>query len=67
MRLPIEFLIEKNGEVLPVEVKASNAASVSLNNFIEDYAPSKAIKLIEGNLGVSGTKLTIPHYMVMFL
>ena len=63
----IEFLIEKNGEVIPVEVKAGNTASVSLNNYIADFAPSEALKLIEGNLGVSGIKLSLPHYMVMFL
>lgn len=63
----LEFLFEKNGEVIPIEVKASNTASKSLNRFIEVYKPSVAYKVVDGNIGVSGTKLTIPHYMAMFL
>ena len=63
----LEFLIEKKGEVVPVEVKAGNAASTSLNGFIETFSPSIAYKLINGNVGISGTKITIPHYMIMFL
>lgn len=63
----IEFLIEKNGDVIPVEVKSSNDASVSLNSFIEKFAPSVAYKLISGRNGAVGTKLTFPHYMAMFL
>ncbi len=62
-----EFLIEKNGEVVPVEVKASNSASITLNNFIKDFKPSVAYKLIGGNNGVDGVKRTLPHYMVMFI
>lgn len=63
----IEFLIEKNGEVVPVEVKAGNNPTVSLNRFIEEYSPSVAYKLIGGRNGKSGTKTTLPHYMVMFI
>lgn len=63
----LEFLIEKNGEVIPIEVKAGNTSSTSLNNFINDYSPSIAYKLINGNAGISGIKKTIPHYMVLFI
>ena len=63
----IEFIIEKNGEVIPVEVKAGNMSSVSLNKFIKDYSPSVAYKLIGGRNGKNGVKITLPHYMVMFL
>ena len=63
----IEFLIEKDGEVVPIEVKAKNNPTVSLNNFISDYKPSKAYKLINGNVGVADNKITLPHYMVMFV
>lgn len=30
-------LIEKDGKVVPIEVKARNTASASLNNFIYDF------------------------------
>ena len=63
----IEFLIEKEGGVIPVEVKAGNTATASLNNYINDYSPKTAVKFISGNLGVSGIKITLPHYMVLFL
>ena len=63
----LEFLIEKNGTIIPIEVKATNNASVSLNNFIKDFDSEIAYKLISGNVGKTGPKITLPHYMVMFL
>lgn len=63
----IEFIIEQNGEVIPIEVKAGNSATKSLNNFIELFNPSIAIKLINGNLGLVDYKLTIPHFLALFL
>ena len=63
----LEFLIEKNGAVIPVEVKAGNTATVSLNNFIKAYNPPIAYKFAAGNVGFADGKLTLPHYMVMFL
>lgn len=63
----LEFLIEKDGGVIPIEVKAGNTASVSLNNFIKDFKPEKAYKLIANRNGITGVKETLPHYMVMFL
>ena len=63
----LEFLIEKNGEVIPIEVKAGNISTVTLNRFIEKYSPSCSYKFINGNIGISGTKYSLPHYMVMFL
>lgn len=63
----LEFLIEKNAGVIPIEVKAGNTATKSLNRFIESYKPFVAYKLIDGNVGVDGVKLALPHYMVMFI
>ena len=63
----LEFLIEKYGEVIPVEVKAGNTSTVTLNGFIEKFAPSIAYKFINGNVGLSNVKYSIPHYMVMFV
>lgn len=63
----LEFIIEKDGEVIPIEVKAGNTASKSLNLFMENYKPSKAIKLITGNVGEVDSKITIPHYLAMFV
>jgi len=63
----IEFLIEKNGDVVPVEVKAGNRATPSLNKFIDEYKPETAYKLIDGSLGIVDCKKSIPHYMVIFI
>lgn len=63
----LEFLIEKNGEVIPIEVKAGNTATASLNRFIETYKPSIAYKIVDDNIGMKDAKLAIPHYMAMFL
>lgn len=63
----IEFIYAKDGSVIPIEVKSKNGATVSLNNFIADYAPPYAYKLISGNLGSSDTKITLPLYMAMFI
>ncbi len=63
----IEFLIEKNGDVIPVEVKAGNNSTPSLNDFIKKFSPPVAYKLIGGKNGVSGVKSTLPHYFVMFM
>lgn len=63
----IEFIYAKDGSVIPIEVKSKNGATVSLNNFISDYEPPYAYKLISGNLGVNETKITLPLYMTIFL
>ncbi len=65
--MEIEFLIEKGGEVVPLEVKAGNDSTASLNSFIEKWKPSEAYKFINGNVGYVRPKKSIPHYMIMFL
>ena len=63
----IEFLFAREGAVIPVEVKAKRGATISLNNFIAEYDPPVAYKLVEGNLGVCDGKVTLPQYLAMFL
>ena len=63
----LEFVIEKEGQVIPIEVKAGNSATKSLNRFIDNFSPAIAYKIIDGNIGYMEPKLSIPHYMVMFL
>jgi len=63
----LEFLIESDGEVVPIEVKSGNNSTVSLNSFIEKYAPKTAYKLIDGGVGRKDCLKILPHYMVMFL
>ena len=63
----IEFVIEKDGEVVPVEVKAGNNPTKSLNGFIDRFEPSVAYKIVKGNLGMAERKYTLPHFMAMFI
>ena len=65
--MEIEFVIEKDGGVVPVEVKAGNTATASLNNYLASFRPELAYKLIDGNIGSVDGKTTLPHYMVMFI
>ena len=63
----IEFIIEKDGEVVPIEVKSKNGSTISLNNFIQNNKTKLAYKLVDGNIGFDGKKITLPHYMAMFV
>ncbi len=66
-RMEIEFIIEKEGTVIPVEVKAGSNPTPSLNSFIKRFDPPYAYKLTDGNIGAADGKITLPHYMAMFL
>lgn len=63
----LEFVIERNGEVEPIEVKSGNTATKSLNQFIENFSPSVAFKLISGNIGENDQIISLPHYLTMFI
>lgn len=65
--MELEFIIEKDGEVMPIEVKAGNTATKSLDAFIREYSPTVAFKLICGNVGLADSKLTLPHFLAMFI
>lgn len=60
-------MLERNGEVEPVEVKSSRGATKSLNEFVERFEPQTAYKLIDGNAGHLDGKITLPQFMAMFL
>lgn len=63
----IEFLLEREGKVIPVEVKAGNSSSKSLNIVLKREEIPFGYKLISGNTGISDKKITLPLYMSMFL
>ncbi|MBE6383534.1 MAG: ATP-binding protein [Lentisphaerae bacterium] len=62
----VEFLLERDGGVVPVEVKSSNGATVSLNELLDKPGIPQGYKFVDGNVGVVGKKRTMPHYMAMF-
>lgn len=63
----IEFVLEHSGKILPIEVKSKNGTTTSMNEFIKKYKPTLAIKLIDGNIGKDGSKVSLPQFMAMFL
>ena len=63
----IEFIVEQNAHVVPVEVKASRGSTASLNRMLERNDVLMGYKFIDGNLGVDGKKHTLPLYMAAFL
>ena len=65
--MELEFVIEYEGDVVPIEVKAGNSSTRSLNEYIMTYRPKVAFKFITGNVGMSDNKVTLPGYMIMFL
>ena len=63
----VEFLTEVDDGVVPVEVKASSGRTRSLDDLLKGDAVPYGYKLTDGNVGVVGKKVTLPHYMAMFL
>ena len=50
-----------------MEVKSGNTNTPSLNWFVEHFSSEYAIKLIDGNVGVTEKKISLPHFFAMFL
>ncbi len=65
--LEIEFMISIDANVIPIEVKASNGSTVSLNELLKRADIPYGYKLISGNVGVNGKKIVLPLYMAMFI
>jgi len=63
----IDFLIEQDGTVVPVEVKAGNNASTSFDRMLQRDDIQLGYKFVNGNIGRFGKKVTLPHYMSMFI
>ncbi len=63
----IEFILPSENGAIPVEVKSGRSRSVSLDIFLKKSGVPFGYKLTNGNVGVSGKKITLPQYMAMFL
>lgn len=65
----IDFLIEKDGAPIPIEVKSNNSRATLLNGIMEsDSSLKTAYKFIDGNIGVGANRvITLPLYMAMFV
>ena len=59
----VDFVIQKTGKVIPVEVKSGeHVRAKSLQHFEKLYTPKKVIRLSEKNFGTDGNICAVPLY-----
>lgn len=59
----VNFMIQKDGKVIPIEVKSGeNVHARSLKHYEKMYEPEKVIRLSEKNFGRNGNVYAIPLY-----
>ncbi len=64
----VDFLIQKEGKIIPVEVKSGeNINSKSLKHFQKIAEPEKMIRLSRKNFGSDGTVWAVPLYAAFCL
>ena len=63
----MEFLIEDETGVVPVEVKAGKKKAKTLDNLLKKEDLVKGYKLANQNVGVVGKKITLPLYMAIWI
>lgn len=69
-KIEMDFIIRDEQNIIPVEVKASDNATYSLNKLIEEkqYKNIKyGIKLCNKNIGFNGKFYTFPYFMIFLL
>ena len=64
----IDLIIQKDGKVVPIEVKSGNTRANSLKSIMKNNKDiSYGYKFIDGNVGTSEEKIiTLPLYMIAF-
>ncbi|MCQ2770891.1 MAG: ATP-binding protein, partial [Clostridia bacterium] len=68
--LEMDFYVRDKDNLIPVEVKATDHSTVSLNNLIEKdkyHDISFGIKLAHKNIGFNGKFYTIPYFLTFML
>lgn len=66
----MDFFIRDKDSLIPIEVKANDNATISLNNLIDNkkYKNIKyGIKLCNKNIGFNGKFYTFPYFLAVFL
>lgn len=59
----IDFVIQREGELIPIEVKAAdNTRAKSLKVYMDTFNPQYAIKLSAKNFGYENEKKIVPLY-----
>ncbi len=68
--LEMDFFLRDNNSLIPVEVKAMDGSTISLNNLInkEQYSDIKyGVKLCNRNVGFNGKFYTFPYFLTFLL
>ena len=67
--IEIDFFIRDTNSLIPIEVKASNNSTTSLNKILEgNYNEIKyGIKLCNKNIGFNGKFYTFPYFLTFLL
>ena len=63
----IDFIIETRDGIVPIEVKAGNSRSKSLDNLLKRDEIPYGYKFMDSNVGVSEKKITMPLYMAKYI
>ena len=64
----LDFIIQRDASVIPIEIKSGNTKARSLNSIIDKKDDiSIGYKFVDGNVGLENKVLTLPLYMLMFL
>lgn len=68
--IEMDFFVRDANSLIPVEVKAKDNATISLNNLLKDdkYPDVKyGIKLCYKNIGFNGMFYTFPYFLTFLL
>ena len=68
--IEMDFFIRDNNSLIPIEVKANNNSTISLNNLIDNQAYQDikyGIKLCNKNIGFNGKFYTFPYFLTFLL
>lgn len=65
----LDFIFQKNGKVIPVEVKSGNSKAISLSVIMQKEKDIPyAYKFVDGNIGTNEDRIiTLPLYMASFI
>ena len=66
----MDFMVRDKNSLIPIEVKANNNSTISLNNLINNnlYKDIKyGIKLCNKNIGFNGKFYTFPYFLTFLL
>ena len=69
-KIEMDFMVRDKNSLIPIEVKANNNATISLNNLIKSnlYKDIKyGIKLCNKNIGFNGEFYTFPYFLTFLL